>query len=181
MKKSSSSKSVAFSPNPILSVRLPMWRSKFVVFLLFMAFVALDRARVLDSGTRATRSIKKQGESRYQRRLELPATRGQILGPQWSRARHESAGDVRSGRFRNRCPNDLGADKLTSLGKLLGMTDKELRAEALGWTRAFVYVETPGAGGNRARRSTALDIPGIYSRAASTERFYPEGEITALT
>ena len=50
MKKSSARKSVAFSANPILSVRLPMWRSKLVVFLLFMAFVALDRARVLDSG-----------------------------------------------------------------------------------------------------------------------------------
>ena len=41
MKKSSTRKSVAFSANPILSVRLPMWRSKLVVFMLFMAFVAL--------------------------------------------------------------------------------------------------------------------------------------------
>ena len=41
MKKSAKQKGVAFTPNPILSVRLPMWRSKLVVFMLFMAFVAL--------------------------------------------------------------------------------------------------------------------------------------------
>ncbi|NEK55820.1 penicillin-binding protein 2, partial [Rhizobium leguminosarum] len=79
MKKSSNkNKSVAFSANPILSVRLPMWRSKLVVFLLFMAFVALTARAFWIQGP-GNGFYQKQGESRYQRRLELPATRGKIL------------------------------------------------------------------------------------------------------
>ena len=41
---------VKFSSGCVLGVHLPMWRSKLVVFLLFMAFVARWRARVLDQG-----------------------------------------------------------------------------------------------------------------------------------
>src|SRR5262249_10937490 len=77
MKKSSNRKSVAFSANPILSVRLPMWRSKLVVFLLFMAFVALAGRAFWIQGP-GNAFYQKQGESRYQRTIELPATRGKI-------------------------------------------------------------------------------------------------------
>lgn len=70
-------KGVAFTPNPILSVRLPMWRSKLVVFMLFMAFVALAGRAFWIQGP-GNAFFKKQGESRYQRTLEMPATRGQI-------------------------------------------------------------------------------------------------------
>lgn len=77
MKKSAKQKDVAYTPNPILAVRLPMWRSKFVVFLLFMAFVALAGRAFWIQGP-GNAFFKKQGESRYQRTLEMPATRGQI-------------------------------------------------------------------------------------------------------
>ena len=78
MKKSPARKGVAFSANPILSVRLPMWRSKLVVFLLFMAFVALA-ARAFWMQGPGNAFYQKQGEIRYQRTLELPATRGKII------------------------------------------------------------------------------------------------------
>lgn len=51
MKPSQKRQNVKFSSSPVLGVHLPMWRSKLVVFLLFMAFVALA-ARVLDPGAR---------------------------------------------------------------------------------------------------------------------------------
>ena len=54
-----------------------MWRSKLVVFMLFMAFVALAARAFWIQGP-GNAFFKKQGESRYQRTLELPATRGQI-------------------------------------------------------------------------------------------------------
>jgi len=177
MKKSTgrnSAKSVAFSANPILSVRLPMWRSKLVVFLLFMAFVALTARAFWIQGP-GNAFYQKQGESRYQRTLELPATRGKIL---------DRNGLVLATSLPVRAiwaipesvPDDLGADKLASLGKLLGMTQKELRAK-LSEDKTFVYVKRQ-VPLDVAQKITALDIPGIYQRA-EYKRFYPEGEITA--
>ncbi|MFM0440701.1 penicillin-binding protein 2 [Paraburkholderia strydomiana] len=174
MKKSSTRKSVAFSANPILSVRLPMWRSKLVVFLLFMAFVALTARAFWIQGP-GNAFYLKQGEIRYQRRLELPATRGKIL---------DRNGLVLATSLPVRAiwaipesvPDDLGAEKLGALGKLLGMTDKELRRK-LSEDKNFVYVKRQ-VPVDIAEKVKALDIPGIYARD-EYKRFYPEGEITA--
>ncbi|MBB5401196.1 peptidoglycan D,D-transpeptidase FtsI family protein [Paraburkholderia youngii] len=174
MKKSSAHKSVAFSANPILSVRLPMWRSKLVVFLLFMAFVALAARAFWIQGP-GNAFYLKQGEIRYQRRIDMPATRGKIL---------DRNGLVLATSLPVRAiwaipesvPDDLGADKLDALGKLLGMTAKELRSK-LSEDKTFVYVKRQ-VPVDVADKVAALDIPGIYSRA-EYKRFYPEGEITA--
>ncbi|MFC0693989.1 peptidoglycan D,D-transpeptidase FtsI family protein [Paraburkholderia humisilvae] len=174
MKKSSNRKSVAFSANPILSVRLPMWRSKLVVFLLFMAFVALAGRAFWIQGP-GNAFYQKQGESRYQRTIELPATRGKIL---------DRNGLVLATSLPVRAiwaipesvPDDLGADKLQQLGTLLDMSDKELRAK-LSEDKTFVYVKRQ-VPVDVAAQVAALDIPGIYQRN-EYKRFYPEGEITA--
>lgn len=174
MKKGKSRKSVAFSSNPILSVRLPMWRSKLVVFMLFMAFVALAARAFWIQGP-GNAFYQKQGESRYQRTLELPATRGKILDRNGLvlatslpvRAIWAIPEDV---------PDDLGADKLTQLGKLLGMSNTELRKK-LSEDKTFVYVKRQ-VPLDVAAQVAALDIPGIYQRN-EYKRFYPEGEVTA--
>ncbi|WP_153099315.1 peptidoglycan D,D-transpeptidase FtsI family protein [Paraburkholderia hayleyella] len=174
MKKSSSGKRVAFSSNPILSVRLPMWRSKLVVFLLFMAFVALTARAFWIQGP-GNAFYQKQGESRYQRTLELPATRGKIL---------DRNGLVLATSLPVRAiwaipegvPDDLGADRLAELSKLLDMTQKELRAR-LSEDKTFVYIKRQ-VPLEIAVKVAALNIPGIYQRA-EYKRFYPEGEITA--
>jgi cell division protein FtsI (penicillin-binding protein 3) len=173
-KKSSNRKSVAFSANPILSVRLPMWRSKLVVFLLFMAFVALAGRAFWIQGP-GNAFYQKQGESRYQRTIELPATRGKIL---------DRNGLVLATSLPVRAiwaipesvPDDLGADKLQQLGKLLDMSEKELRAK-LSEDKTFVYVKRQ-VPVDVAAQVAALDIPGVYQRN-EYKRFYPEGEITA--
>jgi cell division protein FtsI (penicillin-binding protein 3) len=174
MKKSANRKSVTFSSSPVLSVRLPMWRSKLVVFMLFMAFVALTARAFWIQGP-GNAFYQKQGESRYQRTLELPATRGQIL---------DRNGLVLATSLPVRAiwaipesvPDDLGADKLAELGKLLGMTQKELRAK-LSEDKTFVYVKRQ-VPVDIADKVVALGIPGVYQRA-EYKRFYPEGEITA--
>jgi cell division protein FtsI (penicillin-binding protein 3) len=174
MKKTSSRKSVPFASNPILSVRLPMWRSKLVVFMLFMAFVALAGRAFWIQGP-GNAFYQKQGESRYQRTLELPATRGKIL---------DRNGLVLATSLPVRAiwaipeavPDDLGADKLAALGKLLGMTMTELRTK-LSEDKSFVYVKRQ-VPVDVAAQVTALDIPGIYQRE-EYKRFYPEGEIAA--
>ncbi|WP_028228637.1 peptidoglycan D,D-transpeptidase FtsI family protein [Paraburkholderia ferrariae] len=174
MKKGNSRKSVAFSSNPILSVRLPMWRSKLVVFMLFMAFVALAARAFWIQGP-GNAFYQKQGESRYQRTLELPATRGKILDRNGLvlatslpvRAIWAIPEDV---------PDDLGADKLTQLGQLLGMSTTDLRKK-LSEDKTFVYVKRQ-VPLDVASKVADLDIPGIYQRN-EYKRFYPEGEVTA--
>ncbi|WP_321920394.1 peptidoglycan D,D-transpeptidase FtsI family protein [Paraburkholderia tropica] len=174
MKKGNSRKSVAFTANPILSVRLPMWRSKLVVFMLFMAFVALAARAFWIQGP-GNAFYQKQGESRYQRTIELPATRGKIL---------DRNGLVLATSLPVRAiwaipeavPDDLGADKLAQLGKLLGMTQQELRKK-LSEDKTFVYVKRQ-VPLDIAQQITALDIPGIYQRN-EYKRFYPEGDVTA--
>ncbi|WP_323121563.1 peptidoglycan D,D-transpeptidase FtsI family protein [Burkholderia alba] len=175
MKQSSKrQQSVKFSSSPVLSVHLPMWRSKLVVFMLFMAFVALAARAFWIQGP-GNAFYQKQGESRYQRTLELPATRGKIL---------DRNGLVLATSLPVRAiwaipeavPDDLGADKLDQLGRLLGMSVKELRTK-LSEDKSFVYVKRQ-VPTDVADKVAALDIPGIYQRG-EYKRFYPEGEITA--
>ncbi|WP_414443827.1 peptidoglycan D,D-transpeptidase FtsI family protein [Burkholderia sp. 22PA0106] len=165
---------VKFASSPVLSVHLPMWRSKLVVFMLFMAFVALAARAFWIQGP-GNAFYQKQGESRYQRTLELPATRGKIL---------DRNGLVLATSLPVRAiwaipeavPDDLGAGKLDQLGKLLDMSAPELRRKLSG-DRSFVYVKRQ-VPIDVADKVTALDIPGIYARN-EYKRFYPEGEITA--
>jgi cell division protein FtsI (penicillin-binding protein 3) len=174
MKQAPKNKSVTFSASPVLSVRLPMWRSKLVVFLLFMAFVALAARAFWIQGP-GNAFYQKQGESRYQRTLELPATRGKIL---------DRNGLVLATSLPVRAiwaipesvPEDVDPAKIAALGKLLGMTQKDLHRK-LSEDKTFVYVKRQ-VPVDVAEKVAALGIPGIYQRD-EYKRFYPEGEITA--
>ncbi|MDR5758177.1 penicillin-binding protein 2 [Caballeronia sp. LZ035] len=174
MKKAAKQRDIAHTPNPLLAVRLPMWRSKFVVFLLFMAFVALAGRAFWIQGP-GNAFFKKQGESRYQRTLEMPATRGQIRDRN-GLVLATSLPVKAIWAIPEAVPNDLGADKLAELSKLLDMSQKELRTK-LSMDKTFVYVKRQ-VPLEVAQKVAALDIPGIYSRG-EYKRFYPEGEITA--
>ena len=69
------SKGMAFSKSPVLAVRLPDWRSRVMLFVLFAAFAALG-ARAVWLQAMSTQFLQKQGKSRYERTLDMPATRG---------------------------------------------------------------------------------------------------------
>lgn len=174
MKQVSKTKSVTFSSSPVLSVRLPLWRSKLVVFMLFMAFVALAARAFWIQGP-GNAFYQKQGESRYERTIELPATRGKVL---------DRNGLVLATSLPVRAiwaipesvPDDIDQSKIAALGKLLGLTQKELHAK-LSEDKTFVYVKRQ-VPLDVAEKVAALDIPGIYQRD-EYKRFYPEGEITA--
>src|ERR1700712_1979806 len=74
------SKGIKFSTSPLLAVRLPSWRSRVVLFVLFSAFAALaGRAIWMQAVSKQNQFLQKQGASRYERTLELPATRGKIM------------------------------------------------------------------------------------------------------
>ncbi|MGI4812846.1 MAG: peptidoglycan D,D-transpeptidase FtsI family protein [Janthinobacterium lividum] len=158
----------------MLSLSLPMWRSKLVVFLIFAAFVALALRALWIQGP-GNAFYLKQGASRYERTIELPASRGKIL---------DRNGQVLATTLPVRAiwaipedvPDDLGADKVVALGQLLSMTPRELRAK-LSESKSFVYIKRQ-VPIELADKVGALDIPGVYVRKED-KRFYPEGEITA--
>src|SRR3954471_22680606 len=117
-------KGVAFSKSPVLAVRLPDWRSRVVLFALFASFAALAGRALWLQGV-SKQFLQKQGASRYERTLELPATRGKIF---------DRNGLVLASSVPVKAvwaiPDDVLAEppeKLKKLASLLEMSEAELR------------------------------------------------------
>lgn len=162
-----------FSSSPLLEVKLPIWRSRFVLFILFAAFVGLV-ARALWLQGMTTEFLQAQGATRYARTLELPATRGRIT---------DRNGQVLASSVPVKAiwaiPDDVleaPQQKITDLANLLGMSDAELRKK-LDSDRQFVYLKRQ-VEQEVADKITALGIAGIETRK-EYKRFYPEGEVMA--
>ena len=165
------SKGVAFSKSPVLAVNVPTWRSRLVLFVMFAAFAALA-VRALWLQGMSTQFLQKQGKSRYERTLELPATRGKIM---------DRNGAVLASSLPVKAvwaiPEDVlksPADKISALARLLEMPEADLRKK-LDSDRTFVYlkrqVEMPVIA-----QIEKLKIDGIDTRK-EYKRFYPQGEV----
>lgn len=166
-------KGVSFSANPELKVSLSPFRSRLVLFLLFLAFVGLI-ARALWLQGISTDFLRRQGESRYARTLELPATRGKIL----DRNGHVLASSVPVKAIWA-IPEDVltqPKEKISRLASLLGMSEKALYAR-LDSDRSFVYLKRQ-VDNEVADEIVKLGITGIQTRK-EYKRFYPEGEVMA--
>ena len=164
---------VPFSASPVLAPKLSVWRSRLVLFVLFVAFCALAGRALWLQGI-STEFLQKQGESRYARTLELPATRGKIT---------DRNGQVLASSVPVKAiwaiPDDVQSApsvKLHELARLLEMSDAELHHK-LDSDRNFVYlkrqVEKPVSD-----KIAALNIVGIETRK-EYKRFYPEGDVMA--
>jgi len=171
--RTAASRGVSFSSNPVLDVKLPTWRSRLVLFLLFGAFFALI-ARALWLQGITTEFLQKQGASRYARTLELPATRGKIT---------DRNGEVLASSVPVKAiwaiPEDVLSappEKIRQLAQLLDMSEAELRKK-LDSDRQFVYLKRQ-VESDVSEKIQALAIPGIDTRK-EYKRFYPEGEIMA--
>jgi len=165
------SKGMAFSKSPVLAVRLPDWRSRVMLFVLFAAFAALG-VRALWLQGMSTQFLQKQGKSRYERTLELPATRGKIM---------DRNGEVLASSLPVKAvwaiPEDVlqsPPEKIAALARLLEMPEAELRKK-LDSDRTFVYlkrqVEMDVVG-----QIEKLKISGIDTRK-EYKRYYPQGEV----
>ncbi len=166
-------KGTPFAANPVLAVKLPFWRSRFVLFLLFMALLALAGRAVWLQGI-STKFLQKQGESRFVRTLELPATRGKIV----DRNGHVLASSipVRAVWAMPEEVKDASKEKLRNLAKLLGMSEKELNKK-LDSDRGFVYLKRQ-VEQDVADAVAKLGIDGVQTRK-EYKRYYPEGAVMA--
>jgi cell division protein FtsI (penicillin-binding protein 3) len=165
------SKGVAFSKSPVLAVRLPDWRSRAVLVVLFGAFAALGARAIWLQGM-STQFLQKQGASRYERTLDLPATRGKIM---------DRNGQVLASSLPVKAvwaiPEDVLAappEKLRQLARLLDMPEAELRKK-LDSDRTFVYLKRQ-VEMDVVAQIEKLKIDGIDTRK-EYKRFYPQGEV----
>jgi cell division protein FtsI (penicillin-binding protein 3) len=167
-------KSVAYSgsASPLLASKTPVWRSKFIVAAIALAFVGLAGRAAYVQVVNNDFYIR-QGEVRFSRTLELPANRGRIL----DRNGLILASSVPSPSIWA-IPEDVEQDKvkLAQLAKLLEMPLSELRAK-LAEDKTFVWlkrqIEEPAA-----QQIAALNVRGVYTRK-EYRRQYPEGEAAA--
>ncbi|KQY18830.1 MULTISPECIES: peptidoglycan D,D-transpeptidase FtsI family protein [Massilia] len=166
-------KGVAFSKSPVLAVRLPDWRSRVVLFVLFAAFLALAGRALWLQGV-SNRFLQKQGASRYERTLELPATRGKIF---------DRNGIVLASSLPVKAvwaiPEDVldsPRPKLRELAQLLDLPEADL-LKKLDSDRTFVYLKRQ-VEMDVIAKIEKLGIDGIDTRK-EYKRYYPQNEVMA--
>lgn len=166
-------KSVRFHASPILAVKLPAWRSRVVLCLLFLAFLAL-LVRAIYLQAFSTTFLQSQGEQRYAVNLDMPATRGKIT---------DRNGDVLASSIPAWSvgvePEDVDATpaELAQLAKLLELPLADVQRKAKDPVRRFVYLKRQ-VGPVAAQAIGKLGLPGVRLRK-EFHREYPQGEIMA--
>lgn len=149
-----------------------MWRSKFVVAMLALAFVGLA-GRAAYVQVFGNEFFQREGEIRFARTLELPPNRGRVLDRNGLiLATSVVAQSIWS------IPQDVDTShpKLGEAAKLLEMPLAELKRR-LTTDKTFVWVKRQ-VDEPVALQIKALDIKGLYLRK-EYKRQYPEGEAAA--
>ncbi|MDP2442106.1 MAG: penicillin-binding protein 2 [Hydrogenophaga sp.] len=167
------SRSINYSASPLLASKTPVWRSKFIVAALALAFAGLG-ARAAYVQVFGNDFFQRQGEVRFARTLELPANRGRVLDRNGLiLATSVVAQSIWA------IPEDVDkADpKLRSLAQLLGQPLSELKKKLANEDKTFVWVQRQ-VDEPVAKEIAALGIKGIY-QTREYKRQYPEGEAAA--
>ncbi len=167
------SRSINYTSSPLLASKTPVWRSKFIVACLALAFAGLA-GRAAYVQVFGNEFFQRQGEVRFARTLELPANRGKVLDRNGlilaSSVVAQSIWAI---------PEDVDKNdpKLAKLARLLDMPLPELRRKLANEDKTFVWVQRQ-VDEPVARQIAALEIKGIYQRR-EYKREYPEGEAAA--
>lgn len=167
------SRSINYTSSPLLASKTPVWRSKFIVACLALAFAGLA-GRAAYVQVFGNEFFQRQGEVRFARTLELPANRGKVLDRNGlilaSSVVAQSIWAI---------PEDVDKNdpKLAKLARLLDMPLAELRRKLVNEDKTFVWIQRQ-VDEPVARQIAALDIKGIYQRR-EYKREYPEGEAAA--
>ena len=168
-----SSRSIQYTSSPLLASKTPVWRSKFIVAAIALAFLGLV-ARAAYGQVFNNDFFQRQGEVRFARTLELPANRGRIL----DRNGLILASSVPAASIWA-IPEDVDRDKakLQQLAKLLEMPLSELNKKLEDEDKTFVWIKRQ-LEWDVGQKIAALGIKGIYQRK-EYRRQYPEGESAA--
>jgi len=165
---------VSYSANPLLIVRLPAWRSRILLLLLFVGFLALGIRAVYLQGGGGTNFLQRQGEVRYARTLDVPGTRGKVL---------DRNGVVLAASVPARAvwaiPDDVdaGPEQLAQLARLLQMPLAEVKRRLADDDRKFTFLRRQ-VDMEVAKKVQTLKLAGIH-QSPEFKRHYPEGPAVA--
>jgi cell division protein FtsI (penicillin-binding protein 3) len=167
------SRSVRYTSSPLLASKTPVWRSKFIVAVIALAFIGLA-CRAAYVQVLGNDFFQRQGEVRFVRTLELPANRGRIL----DRNGLILASSVPALSIWAD-PEDIVAThtQLLELAKLLDMPIAELNKKLADEDKNFVWIKRL-VDDAVAQKISKLGIKGIHQRM-EYKRQYPEGETIA--
>lgn len=159
--------------NPALSVRLPVWRARLLLVLVFGGFLVLA-ARALYLQGLHNDFLQQKGETRYSRVMEISAHRGMITD-RWGEPLALST-PVESVWA---SPDDarLTPEQQSKLARVLGVDVRELRRRLEPGKGDFVYLKRQ-LPPEQAARVVQMNLPGVYLKR-EFRRYYPAAEVTA--
>ncbi|MEX1166839.1 MAG: penicillin-binding protein 2 [Hydrogenophaga sp.] len=166
-------RSINYSASPLLASKTPVWRSKFIVALLALAFAGLA-CRAAYVQVIGNDFFQRQGEVRFTRTLELPANRGRILD---RNGLILASSVVAQSIWAIPEDVDKAEPKLKQLAKLLDMPLIEVKKRLSNEDKTFVWIKRQ-VDDPIAKQIAALGIKGVYQRR-EYKRQYPEGEALA--
>ena len=162
-----------FAASPVLTLRLPVWRSRFMVLLFFAGFaVLIGRAVYLQSWNNDF--LQAKGESRYSRVIEIIANRGRITD------RHGEALAISTPvKSIWVIPDEVQLDKpqLAKLAALLEMPSQDIEKRIGDKNRDFAFIKRQ-IPPEVADRIAELRIPGVF-QSREFRRYYPGGDVMA--
>ncbi len=161
------------SLNPALSVRLPVWRARLLLLLVFSGFMVLAARAFYLQGLHND-FLQQKGETRYARVVEISAHRGMVTDrngePLALSTPVESV-------WAAPADADLSAEQRAKLTRLLGMDANELKRKLTESGRDFVYLKRQ-LPPEQAAKVVQLNLPGVFLQR-EYRRYYPAAEVTA--
>jgi cell division protein FtsI (penicillin-binding protein 3) len=154
-------------------VRLPVWRARVVLIALVAGFAVLA-ARAVYLQAVKTDFLQEKGVARFERVIEIPATRGRILD-----RNGEALAVSTPVKSVWAIPADVeasGAER-RKLAGLLGLSRNELDKKLSDTTKDFVYLKRQ-LPPETAAAVHALGLKGVHE-LPEYRRYYPGGEVTA--
>lgn len=156
-------------------MRLPVWRSRFVLVCLLAGFVGL----VVRAGYLQIVSddfLQQQGAKRMERTLPLHASRGSLLDR--NHVMLAQSVPAQAVWYDGRRIKDASDAQLRNLAQVLGLkADRMIRQVRSDEKRAFVYLDRQ-VDSDIAKKARALKIPGL-GFVTESKRYYPQGETLA--
>ncbi|WP_291716039.1 penicillin-binding protein 2 [Limnobacter sp. CACIAM 66H1] len=156
-------------------MRLPAWRSRFVLVCIFLAFGGLI-ARAAYLQIISNDFLQEQGAKRLERTLPLQASRGSLLDR--NMVVLAQSVPAQAVWYDGRRIVDAKDEDLRKLAAVLGLKpDRMIAQMRKDSKRAFVYLDRQ-VDSDVAAKAKALKIPGL-GFVTESKRYYPQGETMA--
>ncbi|MEK6210502.1 MAG: penicillin-binding protein 2 [Pseudomonadota bacterium] len=161
------------SLNPALSVRLPVWRARLLLLLVFCGFMVLAARAFYLQGLHND-FLQQKGETRYARVVEISAHRGMVTD---RNGEPLAVSTPVESVWASPADANLSTEQRVKLARLLGTDAAELRRRLADSGREFVYLKRQ-LPPEQATKVVQLNLPGVFLQR-EYRRYYPAAEVTA--